>query len=208
MMEEKNEPIPVSNQTTDSEHDLKDDEWSPRQHKLIQKRLYQVRRRTVAHWTMRKLCLTHSQIFTLPSVLLGAGASTTQYSMLGGEIDTPNTNQTNTSNNEIKMIVSVIMTSIMTILAVIVQFFRFHEKSESHREAAINYSEITNRLTQIKYGGPVNLERSFLNELGDIDKDYLDIKSNAPMIPDSLLKDCQYSTDLENGKKTIPNNSS
>ena len=88
----------------------------------------------------------------------------------------------------------------MTILATIVQFFRFHEKSEDHREAAINYSEIANRLTQIKYGGPANLERSFIHELGDIDKDYLETKSDEPMISDSLLKDCQCITDLEDRK--------
>ena len=149
-MEEKNNnnvPIHVTAHTSDSEHDLRDDEWSPRQQKLIETRLYQVRRRTVAHWKMRQKCLTFSQIFTLPSVLLGAVASTTQYSMLGTdvaheEVDTPNTNHTTKSETEIKMVVSVIMTSIVIILVTIVQFFRF--QSDDHREAHIIYFNIFN----------------------------------------------------------------
>jgi hypothetical protein len=122
--------------------------------------------------------------------------------MLGtSEVDKspPITNNTNGSEKEIKMMVSVIMTSIMTILAAIVQFFRFHEQSEKHREAAIQYSEISNYITQIKYGGSENLERPFLNEIADIDKDYLETKSNAPPISDSLVKNCDYK-DLDNTK--------
>jgi hypothetical protein len=134
-------------------------------------------------------------------VLLGAVASTTQYSMLGTDVDKSDViimNNTFNSENEIKMMVSVIMTSIMTILAAIVQFFRFHEQSEKHRETAIEYSEISNRITQIKYGGPDKLERPFLNEIADIDKYYPHIKSNAPMISDSLIKNCDCNG-LENG---------
>lgn len=67
---------------------------------------------TMTHCTMRKMCLTYCQIFTLPSVLLGAVASTTQYSMLGtdGDESPHNINDTKKSKQEINMTVSMIMT--------------------------------------------------------------------------------------------------
>ena len=123
--------ISIQVHTSDSEHDLQDDEWSIRQQKLIDKRICQTHRRTVTHWMMRKRCLTVSQVFTLPLTILGSIYLTTPtlYTLLGNEASDPLTvNQTKKSHREIKTIISVVMTSIMTIMAAVVHFFKFRRR--------------------------------------------------------------------------------
>ena len=71
MMEEKNDddvsiknvPINVAAHTSNSEHDLGDDEWSKSQYKLLENRLCNLRCRTIVHWKMRRRCLTCYHIF-------------------------------------------------------------------------------------------------------------------------------------------------
>ena len=151
-----------------------DEGWSDLNNIIFDRRQFKLRVRYLSHWDMIRSCSFWTHILQLPSVIIGSVAATAAFTTMEKE-------------SEIMKLCVAGLTALIAVLSALSQYFKFPEEAEKHRDAALAYETLLHKVGAIRRSPPSEQD-SFADLILDVDNEYLKVKSVAPMLSESLIK--------------------
>jgi hypothetical protein len=149
--------------------------WSELNLLVFERRAFRLQVRYLSHWDEIRLSKYYHNLLQFPTVIMGAVASTAAFTTL----------QDNTDYWSTYTVAG--LTACMTILASVTQYCNYNDLADKHKDAALSYEDILNNLSAVKRRGPQE-DTSFADVILDFDNQYLRVKTNAPLLSESIIK--------------------